>query len=123
MTAQREITAEDLKSLAIGAGILGTGGGTHPYLELLNIEALYRKGYRVQLLNPGNLTDDDLVAEVGFMGAPLVTKERLPDPAHMCKAFRLMASRLDRPFIGVMSSEIGGENGVLPLLVAALMNI
>lgn len=123
MTTPREITADELKSLAIGAGILGTGGGTHPYLELLNIEALYRKGYRVQLLNPDNLEDDDLVAEVGFMGAPLVTKERLPDPAHMCKAFRLMASRMDRPFTAVMSSEIGGENGVLPLLVAALMDI
>jgi hypothetical protein len=123
MTDLREISADDLKSLAVGAGILGTGGGTHPYLELLNIEALYRGGRRVQLLDPDDLVDGDLVAEVGFMGAPLVTKERLPDPEHVCKPVRLMAAHSGQSFKAVMSSEIGGENGVLPLLVAALLDL
>ena len=74
MTELTRVTADDLKSLALGAGILGTGGGTHPYLELLNIEKLYRDGHQVSLLSPDALADDDVVAEVGFMGAPLVTK-------------------------------------------------
>ena len=90
MTELTRVTADDLKSLALGAGILGTGGGTHPYLELLNIEKLYRDGHQVSLLSPDALADDDLVAEVGFMGAPLVTKERLPDPEQVLKAYRMM---------------------------------
>ena len=123
MTALRQIEPEELPALAIGTGILGTGGGTHPYLELLNIQKLYSQGRRVQLLDPGMLDDDDIVAELGFMGAPLVTKERLPDPAQICKPFRMMQDFVGRPFRAVMSSEIGGENGVLPLVVAALMDI
>lgn len=120
---QREIDYDELDALALGAGILGTGGGTHPYLELLNIKQLYRENCRVQLLDPYGLEDDALVAEVGFMGAPLVSKERLPDPAQICKAFRLMERYTGRSFDAVMSSEIGGENGVLPLVVSAIMEI
>ncbi len=119
----REITADELKSLAIGTGILGTGGGTHPYLELLNIEKLYREGYRVSLIKPTDLADDAVVAELGFMGAPLVTKERLPDPAHICKAVRMMEDHAGCRFEAVMAGEVGAENGVLPLLVAALMDL
>src|SRR5687768_14225081 len=117
------ITTDDLKSLALGAGILGTGGGTHPYLELLNLEKLFRQGRTVSLLSPDALADDDFVAEVGFMGAPLVTKERLPDPEQMLKAFHTMEKFTGRSFTAVMTSEIGGENGLLALLVAALAEI
>ncbi len=123
MTTMRGIAYDELDALALGAGILGTGGGTHPYLELLNIKRLYQEGRRVRLLDPSDLDDDEIVAEVGFMGAPLVSKERLPDPAQICKAFLLMEHHTGRSFDAVMSSEVGGENGVLPLVVAAIMNI
>jgi DUF917 family protein len=119
----RTIAADELRSLAIGAGIVGTGGGTHPYLELLNIERLYRDGKRVSLIDPADLGDGDLVAEVGYMGAPLVTKERLPDPAQTCKPVRMMEAYTGQRFSAVMAGEIGSENGVLPLLTAALLNL
>ena len=123
MRTLRTIEADELRSLAVGTGILGTGGGTHPYLELLNAEKLYRDGYQVQLLDPADLGDDELVAEIGFMGAPLITKERLPDPEHACRPLRLMEQHAGIRFAAVMASEIGAENGVLPLLVAALTGL
>ena len=119
----RVLAGDELKSLAIGTGILGTGGGTHPYLELLNIEKLYREGYRVSLVDALDLADDAVVAELGFMGAPLVTKERLPDPTHVMKAVRMMEDYACCRFEAVMAGEVGAENGVLPLLVAALMDL
>ena len=33
----RQITLDDIESLAVGAWILGTGGGGSPYLGLLNM--------------------------------------------------------------------------------------
>lgn len=123
MPGLREITADELEDLAIGAGVLGTGGGTHPYLELLNIQKLYRSGKRVTMINPADLGDDDAVAVVGFMGAPLVTKERLPDPGHAVRPVHMMEEFVGRPFKAVMSIEIGSENSILPLLVGALMDI
>jgi DUF917 family protein len=119
----RTIEADELYSLAIGTGILGTGGGTHPYLELLNIEALYREGRSVRLIDPLDLDDDEIVAELGFMGAPLVTKERLPDPEHTCRPVRMMAEHTGARFEAVMAGEVGAENGILPFLVAALMDL
>jgi DUF917 family protein len=123
MKPLRRIEADELRSLAIGTGILGTGGGTHPYLELLNAEKLYRQGASVDLIDPQDLHDDDFVAEMGFMGAPLVTKERLPDPAHTLRPLRLMEAHASVRFSAVMASEIGAENGVLPFLVAALTGL
>lgn len=49
--SRREITEDDIESLAVGAWVLGTGGGGNPYLSLLNMRLLYREGKRVQLID------------------------------------------------------------------------
>jgi len=69
------ITLDDIECLAIGAWILGTGGGGSPYLGLLNMRRLYAEGRRVALMSPLDLADDDRVAVVSNMGAPLVGQE------------------------------------------------
>ena len=122
---QREgILAEaDLEPLAIGAWILGAGGGGDPYHALLNVRELYRRGRRVRLVDPAALGDEDLVAVVSTMGAPLVSQERLADPGIAVRAVRLMEAFLARPFQAVMSLEIGGSNAFQPLMVAALTGL
>ncbi|PYM67676.1 MAG: DUF917 domain-containing protein, partial [Candidatus Rokuibacteriota bacterium] len=80
MSLLRPVSAAEIESLAIGAWILGTGGGGSPYTGLLNMRKLYRRGVVVALMDPAALADDDLVAVVSNMGAPLVGLERLPDP-------------------------------------------
>src|SRR3546814_11269392 len=57
------------------------------------------------------------------MGAPLVGQERLNDPATAARAVAMMEEYLGRKFRAVMSVEIGGGNGLQPLLVAAKMRI
>ena len=37
----REITLDEIEALAVGAWVLGTGGGGSPYLGLLNMRRLY----------------------------------------------------------------------------------
>lgn len=123
MSRARPIEADELDSLATGAGVLGTGGGTHPYLELLNIQKLYREGHRAHLIPADALGRNEMVAVVGLMGAPLVTKERLPDPDHVLRPVRLMEEFVGRKFDAVMSIEIGSENSILPLMVSALADI
>jgi DUF917 family protein len=76
----RQITLDDIESLAVGAWILGTGGGGSPYLGLLNMRRLYAEGHPVTLMSPLDLADDDRVAVVSNMGAPLVGQERLARP-------------------------------------------
>ncbi len=115
----RELDLEDIEALAVGAWVLGTGGGGSPYLGLLNMRRLYAEGHRVSLLDPDALADDDMVAVVSNMGAPLVGQERLTDSANIARAVTLMEDYIGRSFRGVMSVEIGGNNGIQPLMAAA----
>ena len=70
-----------------------------------------------------NLADDDMVAVVSNMGAPLVGQERLSDPAVAAKPVRMMEAYLGRRFRAVMSLEIGGGNAIQPLLVAGELGL
>ena len=119
----RELSKEDIEALAVGAWILGTGGGGSPYHGLLNMRRLYEQGTRVTLIDPDTLSDDDMIAVVSNMGAPLVTQERLVDSRLIARAVEVMQDHIGRRFKGVMSIEIGGGNSIQPLMVAAHLNI
>src|SRR5258707_13436531 len=86
----REITLDDIESLAVGAWVLGTGGGGSPYLGLFNMRALYKGGHRVQLMSGEDLLDDDWIAAGANIGAPLVRQERLTDSRPLAGAVGLL---------------------------------
>lgn len=119
----REFTMQEIDPLAVGAWILGTGGGGSPYLAQLNLKKLYRDGKRCMLIDPMELADGDAVAVVSKMGAPLVGQERLVDPQHLARAMRLMEEYAGRPFRAVMSVEIGGGNALSPFLAGAVLDV
>src|SRR3954467_9951904 len=110
----RTLTLDDIESMAVGGWVLGTGGGGSPYLTLLNMRRLYAEGKSVQLLAPNELEDDDWVAVVSNMGAPLVFQERLASSRAISRAVELMEHHARIKFRGVMAVEIGGSNGFQP---------
>ena len=115
----RQLSSEDIEALAVGAWILGTGGGGSPYHALLNLRRLYTDGSRVDLIDVDELHDDDAVAVVSVMGAPLVILERTVDSRLIARAVAAMEEHLGRKFKAVMAVEIGGGNGMQPLLAAS----
>src|SRR6266481_5266410 len=121
--ALRPVSAAEIESLAIGAWILGTGGGGSPYLALLNMRKLYREGVVVSLLDPMDLPDEARVAVVSNMGAPLVGQERLTDPRTIALAVRMMEEYRGCRFDAVMSLEIGGGNSLQPFMAAAVLGL
>ena len=118
----REFGAEEIDPLAIGAWILGTGGGGSPYLAQLNLKQLYADGKTCRLLDPLALDDDDYVAVVSKMGAPLVGQERLVDPAHLARSVLVMEDYIGKQFRAIMSVEIGGGNAISPFLAGAVLD-
>src|SRR5215469_8253483 len=114
----KTITSEDIEALAVGSWILGTGGGGSPYLGLLNMRRLYREGHRVALISPFDLADDDRVAVVSNMGAPLVGQERLADSRNIARAVQMQEEHHGWKFRAVMALEIGGNNSIQPLMAA-----
>jgi DUF917 family protein len=48
----RSLSIAEIEALAVGAWMLGTGGGGSPYLGLLNMRRLYADGAHVVLMPP-----------------------------------------------------------------------
>ncbi len=119
MTEYRDLDIDDIESLAVGAWVLGTGGGGSPYLGLLNMRQLYAQGKRIRLMQPEDLADDDAVAVVSNQGAPLVGQERLTDSRNIARAVQLMEEVTGLRFRAIMSLEIGGGNAIQPMMAAA----
>src|SRR6516165_9745670 len=119
----RELALDEIEALAVGAWILGTGGGGSPYLGLLNMRRLYAEGHRVSLMSPLDLADEDWVAVVSNMGAPLVGQERLADSRNIARAVEMQEGLLGTKFRAVMPLEIGGGNGIQPLMAAAHLGL
>ncbi len=100
----RYIQPDELEPLATGAWILGAGGGGNPYLSWLNLRRLYDDGLRVSLMDPMDLDDDDNVAMVAGIGAPLVGQERLSDPRFAAKPLLTMERYLRCRFPSLAAS-------------------
>ncbi|MDJ1137103.1 DUF917 domain-containing protein [Streptomyces iconiensis] len=119
----REITAADMKDMARGAAVLGTGGGGDPYVgRLLAQQALDRHG-PVRLVDVDEVPDDALVVPTAFMGAPTVMLEKLPAGDEMTRALRALEKLLGRTVTHTVSIEAGGLNSMIPFVAAAELGL
>jgi len=119
----RELTESDIEALAIGAAILGTGGGGNPYIGKLRALQDWRNGKRINLIGLDELDDDALVASVGGIGAPIVSIEKLDEGGEGLRAVRALERFGGRHVDALISAEIGGGNALEPLLTAALTGL
>jgi DUF917 family protein len=119
----RYVTADQLDDIALGAAVLGTGGGVDPYIgKLMAQQAIRRKG-PVTMLDPRELGDDDLVIPSAMMGAPTVMLEKTPKGTEIVTAFEAIQAYLGRRAVATMSCEAGGLNSTTPFVVAAELGI
>ena len=112
----QQVTIDDIQAIAIGAGILGTGGGGNPYLGSLHLRRIITEKGPQSIINPMELDDDASVVVVGGIGAPTVSVEKLPEGTEMSRAIRLLEKHLGRPFDAIAIAEIGGANSMQPLI-------
>ena len=123
MKSTRKITADDLESFAIGAWIMGTGGGGEPYHSLLEARRHWSEGKSVELIDPMTLKDNDMIACVGQMGAPLAMQEKMCDGPVIARTITMMEEHLGRKFKAIMLWEVGGNNGFQPFLAGAILGL
>src|SRR5437667_9240838 len=74
-------------------------------------------------MSPFGLADEDWVAVVSNMGAPLIGQERLADSRNIARAVEIQEEYSGQKFRAVMSLEIGGGNGIQPLMAAAHLGL
>jgi len=117
------VTTDHLERLAIGAGILGTGGGGNPYLGKLIARSFLRQGKTIEVVSLDEVPDDAVVVSVGGMGSPTVAVERLRRADESLNAMRALEAHLGTRFTHIIPSEIGGSNSTIPMIVAAQAGI
>ncbi|WP_273846753.1 DUF917 domain-containing protein [Rubrobacter calidifluminis] len=115
----REITPQDLEYLAIGAAILGTGGGGDPLIGKIMAQQAIEEEGPVTLLQVDELADNALVLPTAMMGAPTVMIEKIPEGMEAVRALRTEERRLRRRADATSPIECGGVNSQIPFVTAA----
>ena len=115
----KSVTLQDTLPIAIGAGILGTGGGGSTYLNRLRLDHELRAQDRaVPVIQADDVPDDALVCAVGGMGAPTVSNEKLQEGREIMRAVRALEDHLRREVYAIVIGEIGGGNALGPMITA-----
>lgn len=119
----REIDAQQLKDIARGAGILGTGGGGDPYLGALVALRTFEEFGPPTVLDPDELDDDALVALPVMVGAPVPLIEKLSFGPELVTVFHALNDAVGRKITGLMSPEMGGVNSIVPLILSSRLGL
>ncbi|MCY3916440.1 MAG: DUF917 domain-containing protein [Chloroflexi bacterium] len=115
----RQVTLADTQAIAIGAGILGTGGGGSTYLNRLRLNRELRQaGTPVPVIQADDVPDDALVCAVGGMGAPTVSNEKLQEGQEIRRAVLALEEHLRQKITAIVIGEIGGGNALGPMITA-----
>ncbi|KAF8583161.1 Hydantoinase/oxoprolinase [Ramaria rubella] len=114
----------DLEWIAEGCGILGTGGGGSPYPPYIMARQILRDGGIIRVISHDSLPDDAIVFRGHFMGSPSVSNERLQAGTETETACRNLARfmGLGTP-AAIISDEIGGGNGIQPMILASAKHL
>ncbi|MEM1952893.1 MAG: DUF917 domain-containing protein [Thermoproteota archaeon] len=113
------VGVEEIRSLAIGAAILGAGGGGDPYVGMMMATRAIEENGEVELLDPLSIDDDIFVIPTAMMGAPTIMNERIPSGLETIKSLRALEKYLCRNADATMPIESGGINSTIPFNVAA----
>ena len=119
----RYLNEEAIDRIAIGAAVLGSGGGGDPYVGKLMAKQAIRKHGPVQLIDADDVPDDALIIPSAMMGAPAVMLEKLPNGHEPETSFRALEKFLGKQAYGVISIEAGGINSCIPIYTAATLGL
>ena len=112
-----------LEDIALGAAVLGTGGGGDPYIGKLMARESIRRYGTVELYTLDELDAEDLVVPTAMMGAPTVMVEKIPNGDDIVNAFHSVGKYIGKPIRATMSIEAGGLNSVVPIYTAARLRL
>ncbi|KAL3423298.1 hydantoinase oxoprolinase [Phlyctema vagabunda] len=113
------VSEVDVEWMADGCYVLGCAGGGSPFSEYIKLRDQIRAGYTMRIVDSSALKESDVIYWGGHMGSPAVSNERLSANETVEAITELMEYFRHDSFDAVMSLEIGGANGLQPLLVGS----
>lgn len=118
-----ELTAADIEKIAIGAGILGTGGGGNPYRGMIRAQGQLELGRKLVIVRMDELPDDALVVPMGGMGAPTIGMEKIGRGDEGMTAVLELTKLLGVEVAATVPIEVGGGNSFAPMIAAGMLGL
>ncbi|GAB3060805.1 DUF917 domain-containing protein [Sediminivirga luteola] len=119
MSGLQRIGTADIEPIALGATLLGTGGGGDPHVGALTARRLIRERGEVPVRPAESLTAEDFVVPIGMIGAPSVANESIASLDEFTGVLDALREATGRVPTALMPIEIGGGNSLVPIAAAA----
>jgi uncharacterized protein len=108
----------DVPALERGVSLLGSGGGGETAISAALLRAQLATHPEVSLTPVADLPADAQVVPVGVLGSTAVFSEKLPVGTEFRAAVHAIERWTGRSADAVLSLEVGGPNGINPLVAA-----
>lgn len=115
----RTIGIPEIEDIALGAALLGAGGGGDPYVGRLVAYGAVQECGPVTLLDPEEVPDEAFLACIAMMGAPTVLMEKTIGGGEYKLIYDTLTTYFGREPYALMPIEAGGVNSMLPIAAAS----
>ncbi len=120
----KTIELSDLKALSLAVKFLGSGGGGDSEYAYMIAHSALQKTANISLMDISQVPDDAVVIPIAFAGRPDVLKEAIPSGKELLACIKeVMKNYPKNTFFILMCCEIGGLNGLVPLICAAQLGL
>ena len=119
----RTIGIQEIEDIALGAALLGAGGGGDPYVGKLVAMGAVKECGPVTLLDPEEVPDDALLVPIAMMGAPTVLGEKGIGGGEYQTLYNMVSQFFGKKIYATMPMEAGGVNSMLPIAAAARLGL
>ena len=113
----------EVRDMARGAVLLGSGGGGDPYVGELYLRNQLAEGRSPTIIKAKELADDAFVVSIAGVGAPTVIIEHLISTHTLLRLLEASERFYGRKIDALISAEIGGVNSMFPLALGTLADI
>lgn len=119
----RTIGIQEIEDIALGAALLGAGGGGDPYVGKLVAMGAVKECGPVTLLDPEEVPDDALLVPIAMMGAPTVLGEKGIGGGEYQTLYNMVSQFFGKQIYAFMPIEAGGVNSMLPIAACARLGL
>ncbi len=119
----RELGIQEIEDIALGAALLGAGGGGDPYIGKLTAIGAVKECGPVKMISIDEVPDDSFIMPSASMGAPTILTEKGVGAHEFDRLFEMVSNYYGKPVYATMPIEAGGVNSMLPIASAARLGI
>lgn len=119
----RELGIQEIEDIALGAALLGAGGGGDPYIGKLTAIGAVKECGPVKMIGIDEVPDGAFIMPAASMGAPSILAEKGVGANEFAQLFDMISRFYGKEIYATMPIEAGGVNSMLPIAAAARLGI